>query len=271
MILAPFAFSSFSTLLLFIFLQLSTAVGAPRQTNGSTRPRLIRNLRSNTVETRKIRHITKQRVDATVDHYDGTPPMEEQFFHAQAIFAVNQKAVRPQQQTACAEEKIEAALAAPVAAPAAAPVLGPPDAPKAENLDDSFELMFESQEDDWNSQYDMSFAKRQMKTNFLPSKIVVMPPPQEMQNKLDQTSRENEIRIFKEERKNDGKVIYCEEKKVPEKAQETVISASQSLVNNSIDQYREMASERRQAYLSFLNREEEASAEFFTKIRHGRT
>ena len=246
------------------------------------------------METRKIRHITKQRVDATVDHYEGTPPMEEQFFHAQAIFAVNQKAVRPQQQTAYAAVAAPVLPAppeeAPEAAPEAAPAPGPTDAlavpdhdtpmvlePKideAENLDDSFELMFQSQEDDWNSQYDMSFAKRQMKTNFLPSKIVVLPPPQEMQNKLEQKSRENEIRIFKEERKNDGKVIYCEEKKVqkvPKKAEETVTSASQSLVNNAIDQYREMASERRQAYLSFLNREEEAAAEFFTKIRHGRT
>ena len=104
-------------------MQLTAAVGAPRQTNGSTRPRLVRNLRSNVVETRKICHITKQRVDSTVDHYEGTPPMEEQFFHAQAIFAVNQKAVRPQQQTEVTP------VAAPVLQDAPAP--GPPAPPPA--------------------------------------------------------------------------------------------------------------------------------------------
>ena len=35
--------------------QLTAAVGAPRQTNGSTRPRLVRNLRGSLVETRKMK------------------------------------------------------------------------------------------------------------------------------------------------------------------------------------------------------------------------
>ena len=35
-----------------------------------------------------IRTVTKQRRDATLDHYDAPPPMEEKIYHAEAILGV---------------------------------------------------------------------------------------------------------------------------------------------------------------------------------------
>ena len=73
--------------------QLTVAVGAPRQTNDSTRPKTVRNLRGCRVSDRLTRTVTGHHKDSSLGHYD-LVDREEKLYHAQAIGHYKIKPIR---------------------------------------------------------------------------------------------------------------------------------------------------------------------------------
>lgn len=69
-----------------MYFQLTEVVGAPRQTNCSTRPKAVQNLRKNAKQSdRQVRYVTKQQKDSTLVSYDEPPSRAEKIKNAKAI------------------------------------------------------------------------------------------------------------------------------------------------------------------------------------------
>ena len=69
-----------------MYFQLTEVVGAPRQTNCSTRPKAVQNLRKNAKQSdRQVRYLTKQHKDSTLVSYDEPPSRLEKIKNAKAI------------------------------------------------------------------------------------------------------------------------------------------------------------------------------------------
>ena len=69
-----------------MYFQLTEVVGAPRQTNCSTRPKAVQNLRKNAKQSdRQVRYVTKQHKDSTLVSYDEPPSRAEKIKNAKAI------------------------------------------------------------------------------------------------------------------------------------------------------------------------------------------
>lgn len=69
-----------------MYFQLTEVVGAPRQTNCSTRPKAVQNLRKNAKQSdRQVRYLTKQQKDSTLVSYDEPPSRAEKIKNAKAI------------------------------------------------------------------------------------------------------------------------------------------------------------------------------------------
>ena len=75
-------------MIFFFQFQLTDVVGAPRQTNCSTRSKVVQNIRKNCkgkVSDRQLRRITKHHKDSTLNNYDIPPDRAEKLMCARAI------------------------------------------------------------------------------------------------------------------------------------------------------------------------------------------
>ena len=87
----------------FLF-QLTSVVNVKRQTNCSTRPKVVQKLKGIGRSDRSIRKTTKHNRDSTLDHYDKPPERQEKIENAIAIF---DEEPRPKRQAKKDEKKEE--------------------------------------------------------------------------------------------------------------------------------------------------------------------
>ena len=87
----------------FLF-QLTSVVNVKRQTNCSTRPKVVQKLKGIGRSDRSVRNVTKHNRDSTLEHYDKPPERQEKIENAIAIF---DEEPRPKRQAKKDEKKEE--------------------------------------------------------------------------------------------------------------------------------------------------------------------
>ena len=87
----------------FLF-QLTSVVNVKRQTNCSTRPKVVQKLKGIGRSDRSVRNVTKHNRDSTLEHYDKGPERQEKIENAIAIF---DEEPQPKRQAKQGEKKEE--------------------------------------------------------------------------------------------------------------------------------------------------------------------